>query len=136
MMTAFRALQKLETVGQASREACRCVFQGAGGWRPVHHEVLLRQVNYSPTGTCSILYLYPSCIILAASDHLDQILTPPQYIFRNDLCGWSAKIDVNSIANMDNHEMVKLQRKVMKGKPLHGFPILVHVICHMCMVKY
>ncbi|KAG0553069.1 hypothetical protein BDA96_01G563400 [Sorghum bicolor] len=33
---------------------------------------------------------------------------------RNDLCGWSAKIDVNSIANMDNHEMVKLQRKVMK----------------------
>ncbi|XP_066360532.1 syntaxin-52-like isoform X1 [Miscanthus floridulus] len=36
---------------------------------------------------------------------------------RNDLCGSSekgAKIDVNSIADMDNHEMVKLQRKVIK----------------------
>lgn len=51
---------------------------------------------------------------------------------RNDLCGSSeksAKIDVNSIANMENHELVKLQRKAIKGKPLHGFPILVDRIC-------
>lgn len=65
-----RALQKLETVEQASREALRCDFQGAGGWRPVRYEVSILlgqgQVNYSP----------PSCMILfAASDNLEQILS-------------------------------------------------------------
>ena len=40
-----RALQKLETVGQASQEALRSELQGEGSWRAVHDEVLVGQVS-------------------------------------------------------------------------------------------
>lgn len=128
MMVGFRALQKLEAVGEASREALRCEFQGGGGWRPVHHEVLLGQVNYSPSGTCACIHhaLYLQLLII--------FLVQIKYIFRNDLCGSSeksAKIDVSSIANMGNHELVQLQRKVIKGKHTACLPIQSLKRCDM-----
>ena len=51
-------------------------------------------------------------------------------IFRNDLCGSSekcAKIDIKSTADMDNREMVDLQRKVMEGKTLLFFSFFLVV---------
>lgn len=120
-----RALQKFETVEQVSREALRSEIQGDESRWAVHHEVLRGQVT-------QMHYTIMMHVVLGPSASFHNLYDArANFFILLHLSGSSAtKIDVNSIADMDNRELVQLQREAMKGKD-SVFP-LWHVIEFTC----